>query len=97
MQKLPCLDSDLEMPMPCRTGIEMNFLLWDVPADKASLFLSTEPEATLNGSDENKFRQISTQAWIAFVPNFTEAWCNIRRTGYQRSRRGQTPICMPLV
>ena len=65
-----------------RTGIEMNFLLWDVPADKASLFLSTEPEATLNGSDENKFRQISTQAWIAFVPNFTEAWCNIRRTGY---------------
>ncbi|MBK8882957.1 MAG: SusD/RagB family nutrient-binding outer membrane lipoprotein [Bacteroidales bacterium] len=63
-------------------GIRRNMLLWKVPAEEIAEFISTEPEATLNGSDENKFRQISTQMWIAFTPNFTEAWSNIRRTGY---------------
>jgi hypothetical protein len=63
-------------------GIRKNMLLWKVPADEIAEFLSTEPEATLNGTDENKFRQIATQMWIAFTPNFVEAWSNIRRTGY---------------
>ncbi len=63
-------------------GIRKNMLLWNVPASEISDFLAAEPEATLNGTDENKFRQISTQMWVAFTPNFIEAWSNIRRTGY---------------
>jgi hypothetical protein len=63
-------------------GIRRNMLQWNVPVDSISEFISTEPEATLNGSDENQFRQIATQMWIAFMPNFIEAWSNIRRTGY---------------
>ena len=63
-------------------GIRKTMLQWNVPAAEIAEFLSTEPEATLNGSDENKFRQIATQMWIAFTPNFIEAWSNIRRTGY---------------
>jgi hypothetical protein len=63
-------------------GIRKAMIQWKVPADSIAEYLSTEPEATLNGSDENKFRQIATQMWIAFTPNFVEAWSNIRRTGY---------------
>jgi hypothetical protein len=63
-------------------GIRKNMLQWKVPADQIAAFLSAEPEATLNGTDDNKFRQIGTQMWIAFTPNFVEAWSNIRRTGY---------------
>ena len=63
-------------------GIRKNMLQWNVPATEITEFLVSEPEATLNGTDENKFRQIATQMWVAFTPNFVEAWCNIRRTGY---------------
>jgi hypothetical protein len=63
-------------------GIRKAMLQWKVPADSVTEYISAEPEATLNGSDENKFRQIATQMWIAFTPNFVEAWSNIRRTGY---------------
>ena len=65
-----------------KEGIRKNMLQWNVPAAEINEFLSAEPEATLNGSDEDKFRQIATQMWIAFTPNFIEAWSNIRRTGY---------------
>jgi hypothetical protein len=63
-------------------GIRKNMMQWNVPNAEITEYLSTEPEATLNGSDENKFRQIATQMWVAFTPNFVEAWSNIRRTGY---------------
>ena len=63
-------------------GIRRNMLQWNVPADGITEFIATAPEATLNGSDENQFRQIATQMWIAFMPDFIEAWSNIRRTGY---------------
>lgn len=63
-------------------GIRKNMMRWSVPAAEIAEYLSTEPEAALNGSDENKFRQIATQMWVAFTPNFVEAWSNIRRTGY---------------
>jgi hypothetical protein len=68
--------------MMYQEGIRRNMLQWNVPASGISEYISAEPEATLNGSDENKFRQIATQMWIAFTPNFVEAWSNIRRTGY---------------
>ena len=63
-------------------GIRKNMMQWNVPAAEIAEYLSTEPEATLNGLDENKFRQIATQMWVAFIPNFVESWSNIRRTGY---------------
>ncbi len=63
-------------------GMNLNLQQWNVSADLASAFISTETEATLNGSQENMFRQIGTQMWIAFFPNYAEAWSNIRRTGY---------------
>jgi hypothetical protein len=63
-------------------GIRLNMELWKIDQNQIQNFISTEPEATLSGDQENKFRQIETQAWIAFIPNFTEAWVNIRRTGY---------------
>jgi hypothetical protein len=65
-----------------KQGITMNMQLWKVSTTETADFLTNEPESTLNGTDENKFRQIATQMWIAFIPNFMEAWTNIRRTGY---------------
>jgi hypothetical protein len=63
-------------------GIKRNMFQWNVPATEITEYIASEPEATLNGTDENKFRQIATQMWVAFTPNFVEAWSNIRRTGY---------------
>jgi hypothetical protein len=65
-----------------KQGITLNMQLWKVSTTETTDFLINEPESTLNGTDENKFRQIATQMWIAFIPNFMEAWTNIRRTGY---------------
>jgi hypothetical protein len=65
-----------------RKGIAANMERWEVDSGLMGDFLENEPEATLNGSVENRFRQICTQMWIALVPNFTEAWTLIRRTGY---------------
>jgi hypothetical protein len=65
-----------------RQGILSNLQLWNIDASSINSFMNNQPEATLNGTDENKFRQIGTQMWVAFVPNFFEAWTNIRRTGY---------------
>jgi hypothetical protein len=63
-------------------GITSNLQMWKVDASAISTFLNSEPEATLNGSVNNKARQIGTQMWIAFIPNFDEGWTSIRRTGY---------------
>jgi hypothetical protein len=63
-------------------GIKLNLQLWNVGEDEIEKFLTSELEGNLNGSNENKFRQISTQLWIAVLPNFSEAWSSIRRTGY---------------
>jgi hypothetical protein len=65
-----------------KQGITTNLQLWKVDSQLISDFLNTQPEATLNGSTSNKARQIGTQMWIAFIPNFDEAWTSIRRTGY---------------
>jgi hypothetical protein len=77
-------------------GIKRTMLQWKVPADEITQFISAEPEATLNGSDENKFRQIATQMWIAFTPNFVEAWSNIRRTGYPAIPQRIDPVVYSL-
>lgn len=60
-------------------GIEMAMMQWDIdPTD----YLTNSSEANLEGTEEEMFEQISTQMWVAFVPNYIEAWFNIRRTGY---------------
>jgi len=79
-----------------RNGITANMIRWGVPAATIQNYLAANPEANLSGNSENMFRQIATQQWVAFVPNFTEAWTSIRRTGYPEiQRRTNTNIYSP--
>jgi hypothetical protein len=79
-----------------QTGIVSNLNLWNVDAGTISNYITNQNEATLNGTQENQFRQIATQMWIAFVPNFTEAWNNIRRTGYPVIPQRTDPVVYEL-
>ncbi|MCG6188605.1 SusD/RagB family nutrient-binding outer membrane lipoprotein [Maribellus maritimus] len=63
-------------------GIQKAMEKWNVPQDQITTFLTNEAEAMLTGSDEEKFEQISTQVWIALIPNFAEIFSNMRRTDY---------------
>jgi hypothetical protein len=74
-----------------RQGIITDMQRWNVPLPVIDNYLSSIAEATLSGDNENKFRQIATQMWIAFVPNFNEAWSNIRRTGYPEIPQRSNP------
>lgn len=74
-----------------QSGIISNMEMWQVAGDEQNDFLSNSPMGSLQGSTEEQFEQIGTQAWIAFVPNFTEAWFNIRRTGYPVIARRTAP------
>jgi hypothetical protein len=65
-----------------QTGIEMAMEQWDISDSLVTEFLANEPEASLNGDQENMLRQIATQLWISFVPGAFESWTTIRRTGY---------------
>jgi len=65
-----------------QNAIRLAMEQWDIDADSIDTYLEEEQEATLYGDQENMFRQISTQMWIASVPNAFESWCTIRRTGY---------------
>jgi len=65
-----------------QTGIEMAMDQWNIADTSVTKYLSDEAEASLNGDQENMFRQIATQLWISFVPNAFESWTTIRRTGY---------------
>lgn len=64
--------------MGIRKSMEMN----NISESKISDYLENVPEATLIGVEENQFRQISTQMWIAFELNYLESYNNVRRTGY---------------
>ncbi len=79
-----------------KQGITTNMELWKVIPDSIQTYLTREPEAALSGSQENQFRQIATQMWIAFIPNFTEAWINIRRTGYPVIQQRTNPAVYSL-
>jgi hypothetical protein len=71
-----------------RLGMEQ----WNIDADSIENYLQNEPEASLSGADqEEDFRKIGTQMWIATVPNAYEAWCSIRRTGYPVIPRRTAP------
>ncbi|NQU55221.1 MAG: SusD/RagB family nutrient-binding outer membrane lipoprotein [Bacteroidetes bacterium] len=60
-------------------GVEKGMERWGIDATD---YLANSSEGTLTGTDEEKFEQIATQMWVSFVPNYQEAWSNIRRTGY---------------
>jgi len=65
-----------------KKGIVAGMEQWGVAMTDIDNYLANVSEATLNGTQENQFRQIATQMWVAFVPNHQEAWSNMRRTGY---------------
>lgn len=69
-------------------GIEQAMARWGVDATD---YLANSPLATLTGSPEEQFEQIGTQMWAGFVPNYAEAWTNIRRTGYPVIERRTNP------
>jgi hypothetical protein len=73
-------------------GIRENFSLWNVPSDSVDAFMANETEANLHGTQEEQFAQISTQAWIAFIPDFNQAWFNINRTGYPLIPQRTDPV-----
>lgn len=70
-------------------GIKQSMARWNIDATE---YIATSPYATLNGTQEEKFEQISNQLWVAFIPNHQEAYSNIRRTGYPVIARRTDPI-----
>lgn len=72
-----------------QNGIEEAMERWEVDASE---YISTSPLGTLTGSDEEKFEQIATQMWVAFIPNHAEAWSSIRRTGYPEIGQRNNPL-----
>jgi len=64
-----------------RKGIELTMHRVGVAQADIDTFLATET-ATLSGTQEEQFEQIGTQLWLSFAPNFTEAYAEMRRTGY---------------
>lgn len=71
-------------------GISQALEQWNISPENTESFLN-EPESTLNGDKENQFRQISTQLWIACIPNFLESWNTVRRTGYPKIENRTNP------
>jgi hypothetical protein len=78
-----------------QTAIRLAMTQWDIDSDSIDTYLADEPEATLYGDQENMFRQISTQMWIASIPNAFESWCTIRRTGYPVIPQRTGPLLSP--
>uniref|UniRef100_UPI0032170B5B SusD/RagB family nutrient-binding outer membrane lipoprotein n=1 Tax=uncultured Draconibacterium sp. TaxID=1573823 RepID=UPI0032170B5B len=63
-------------------GIRKSFEQWGVAEEQIEEYITNVEYAILTGTQEEKFEQISTQLWISFLSNETEAWANLRRTGY---------------
>ena len=64
-----------------RVGIEASMQFWGVDQVDIDTFLEG-PLGILEGTEEEKFEMIMEQKWIAFINNGTEAYSEIRRTGY---------------
>ncbi len=78
-----------------QTAIQLAMEQWNIDGDSIAAYLAGEEEATLFEDQENRFRQIATQMWIASVPNAFESWCTIRRTGYPEIPRRTGPLHSP--
>ena len=73
-------------------GIATGMEQWGVTKKDIDDYMANVPEAKLNGTQENQFRQIATQMWVAFVPNHQEAWNNMKRTGYPVIPQRNNPL-----
>lgn len=71
-------------------GIKASFEEARIDVDQ-SLYSTDNDEVYISGGDvkweesanfETKLEKIATQKWIALFPNGTEAWAEVRRTGY---------------
>ena len=74
-----------------RKGIRRSLEQWEVPEEEINGFLQS-PSCTLWGNEAQQFEQISTQLWIAYMPDTFEAWCNIRRSGYPKISQRMAPV-----
>lgn len=74
-----------------REGIRHSFEQWTVSLEVSDAYLSEVAYASLSGTQEEMFEQISTQLWISFMSNEIEGWSNIRRTGYPVIVKRQPP------
>ncbi|MFN8205963.1 MAG: SusD/RagB family nutrient-binding outer membrane lipoprotein [Bacteroidales bacterium] len=74
-----------------REGIQANLDLWNISEESANSFMAGAV-ASLSGTQEQQFEQICNQAWVAFIPDFYQAWFNIRRTGYPSIAQRTDPV-----
>lgn len=74
--------SSIDANAEYQKGIEAAMLQWGVVQADADNFIANESAATLTGTDEQKFAQISTQMWLSCITNYYEAYNVVRRTGY---------------
>jgi hypothetical protein len=63
-------------------GVEANMKHYAVSDEDITKYMTGEAEATLNGSMENKRRQIGSQKWIGGIDNDFELFADMRRSGY---------------
>lgn len=64
-----------------QAGIRASMEQWGVAEADIQVYLAS-PAGNLSGTQEEQFRQISIQRWIAAYTNGPEAWAIARRTGY---------------
>ena len=74
-----------------RNGIVRALQQWNLPNDSIEKYMSNQQVTTLSGTMEEKQDQISTQLWIAYIPNFVESWTTIRRTGFPKIKQRTEP------
>ncbi len=72
-------------------GIRKSFEQWTVSQEVSDAYLSGADYASLSGTEEEMFEQISTQMWISFMSNELEGYANIRRTGYPVIEKRKAP------
>lgn len=76
------LSSETDANQLYQMGITRAMQQWNIPQEDIDIYLANSSEGALSGTHEEKFEQIGNQMWLAFVPNYVQAWFNIRRTGY---------------
>lgn len=67
-----------------QTGIRKSLEQWGISVEQIEAYFAIPENVNLSGTQEQKLEQISTQLWISYASNMTEAWANIRRTGYPK-------------
>lgn len=74
-----------------QAGIRRSLAQWNVSQEESDAFIQSAA-GTLSGTQIQRFEQICTQLWIAYLPDTYEAWGNIRRTGYPKIVNRSAPM-----